>query len=210
MSGVESFFTRGGPVMWPLLFCSLVAATIAIERCLFWWRERRRRNAELVEHIFRSVEQADYEQAAALGGVKPDAVVRVLRAGLAHREHGLRESMEVAAGDEIARMKQGLPILDTIVTLAPLLGILGTVTGIIRSFDLLGASQMGDPRAVSSGIAEALITTAAGLIVALPTLLAYNYFVARAQAAAKQIEQVATQFEVAYRRGRAHAAKQRN
>ncbi len=195
--------------MWPLLLCSLVAATIAIERLLFWWREKRRESRPLIDRLFLHTEQAEYEKALALNEQQPDAVARVLLTGLSHREHGLRESMEVAAADEIARMKQGLAILDTIVTMAPLLGILGTVTGIIRSFDLLGSSQMGDPRAISTGIAEALITTAAGLTVALPTLVAFNYLVSRVQAATKRIEQVATQFEVAYRRGRAHAAKQR-
>jgi len=209
MNTAITLFTRGGPVMWPLLLCSLVAATIAIERILFWWRGRRRESRPLIDRLFADTEQAEYEKALALSGQEPDAVARVLLTGLAHREHGLHESMEVAAADEIARMKQGLAILDTIVTMAPLLGILGTVTGIIRSFDLLGSSQMGDPRAISTGIAEALITTAAGLTVALPTLVAFNYFVSRVQAATKRIEQVATQFEVAYRRGRAHAAKQR-
>jgi biopolymer transport protein ExbB len=209
MNTVMTFFVRGGPVMWPLLFCSLVAATIAVERALFWWREQRRRNQALIDRIFHDTEQGNYEKAAAVGDQRPDAVARVLLTGLLHRDHGLKESMEVTAGDEMARMKQGLAVLDTIVTMAPLLGILGTVTGIIRSFDLLGSSQMGDPRAVSGGIAEALITTAAGLTVALPSLMAYNYFVSRVQSATKRIEQVATQFEVAYRRGRAYAAKQR-
>jgi biopolymer transport protein ExbB len=209
MSTAANFFVRGGPVMWPLLGCSLMAATIAVERCLFWWRERRRGDQSLIDRIFQLTEHGEYDQAAQLETARPGAVARILLTGLKHREHGLRESMEVAAVDEVARMKQGLPILDTVITMAPLLGILGTVTGIIRSFDLLGSSQMGDPRAVSSGIAEALITTAAGLMVALPTLLAFNYFVARVQNATKTIEQTATQFEVAYRRGRAHAAKQR-
>jgi biopolymer transport protein ExbB len=195
--------------MWPLLACSLIAATIAIERALFWWRQDRRARRRLVAELFRLTERGEPEQATEADPEAADAIARVLLSGLAHREHGLRESMEVAAVEELGRMKRGMAILDTIITMAPLLGILGTVTGIIRSFDLLGSSQMGDPRAVSSGIAEALITTAAGLIVALPTLVAFNYFVARVQEAAKRIEQTATQFEIAYRRGRAHAAKQR-
>jgi biopolymer transport protein ExbB len=209
MNTAVTLFTRGGPVMWPLLLCSVVAVTFIIERVLFWWREQRRESRPLIDRLFELTEQAEHEKALALTAQQPDAVARVLLTGLAHREHGLRESMEVAAADEVDRMKRGLAILDTIVTMAPLLGILGTVTGIIRSFDLLGSSQMGDPRAISAGIAEALITTAAGLVVSLPTLVAFNFFVARVQAATKRIEQIGTQFEVAYRRGRAHAAKQR-
>jgi biopolymer transport protein ExbB len=124
---------------------------------------------------------------------------------MVHREHGLMEAMEVAAGDEIERMKRGLPILDTIITMAPMLGILGTVTGIIKSFNLLGTVGVADPRAATSGLAEALITTAAGLIVALATLVPFNYFVSRVTSSAKHLEQVAAQFGVAYRKSRSSA-----
>jgi len=209
MDTVTSLFVRGGPVMWPLLLCSVVSATIMIERIVFWWRERRREDVGRIDRLFAETEAGEAERAMEVAAGPTDALARVLLSGLQHREHGLKESMEVAAGEEVARMRQGLAILDTITTMAPLLGILGTVTGIIRSFDLLSQSSMGDPRAVSSGIAEALITTAAGLVVALPTLVAFNYFVSRVQQATRRIEQVATQFEVAYRRGRAHAAKHR-
>lgn len=106
-------------------------------------------------------------------------------------------------------MKKGMAILDTIITMAPLLGILGTVTGIIKSFDLLGAMQMEDPRGVATGIAEALLTTAAGLIIALGTLLPFNYFISRIQQESRRLEQLATQFEVAYRKGCARETDQR-
>jgi biopolymer transport protein ExbB len=137
----------------------------------------------------------------------PDAVSRVLLAGIAERDHGLKESMEVAAADEIARMKRGLPVLDTIITMAPLLGILGTVIGIIGSFDLLGRSGIQDPKAVTGGIAQALITTATGLAVALVTLVPFNYFVARVQQATKILEKTATCFEIACRKGEGNAAE---
>jgi len=94
-------------------------------------------------------------------------------------------------------MKAGLPVLDTIVTMAPLLGILGTVIGIIASFDLLGAAGIEDPKAVTGGIAQALISTAAGLTVALVTLVPFNYFVARTQREAERIARAATQLEIA-------------
>ena len=104
-------------------------------------------------------------------------------------------------------MKSAMAILDTIITMAPLLGILGTVTGIIQSFDLLGQLQVEDPRGVADGIAEALITTAAGLVIALGTLLPFNYFISRIQRETRRLEQVATQFEVVYRKGQEHAAR---
>jgi biopolymer transport protein ExbB len=108
----------------------------------------------------------------------------------------------VQANQEVERMKKGLGFLDTIVTMAPLLGILGTVLGIIQSFDLLGSTGIQDPKAVTSGIAQALITTAAGLTVALLTLVPFNYFVSRVEASARRIAKIGTQFEVACRRGR--------
>jgi biopolymer transport protein ExbB len=203
MTFVEELFVKGGPVMWPLLACSLISATLTIERAMFWWRESRREDEERVERMFQLAERRNYDAAAGLGREEADSVARVLASGLAHREHGLVEAMEVAADREVTRMKRGLAVLDTIITLAPMLGILGTVTGIIRSFNLLGSSGIEDPRAATSGLAEALITTAAGLVVALVTLVPFNYFVARVQAAARRLQQVATQFQVTYTKSQA-------
>jgi biopolymer transport protein ExbB len=109
--------------------------------------------------------------------------------------------MEVAAEDEIERMKRGLDILDTIITMAPLLGILGTVLGIIDSFDLLGNSGIENPKAVTGGIAQALITTAAGLTVALMTLVPFNYLVAKVKKETKEVNKIMLRFEAAYRNG---------
>ncbi|MBN1670429.1 MAG: MotA/TolQ/ExbB proton channel family protein [Kiritimatiellae bacterium] len=210
MMFVRDLFVRGGPIMWPLLVCSLVSLTITIERILFLWRERSRAHHDgLVHQILGRVEKGAYDQALALQGARVGAAARILLAGLADREHGLHESLELAAEAEIERMKRGLPILDTVITMAPLLGILGTVTGIIDSFDLLGKSGIQDPKAVTGGIAQALITTAAGLAIALITLVPFNYLVARVQRAARHFAQVATQLEMAYRRGRDHAADDR-
>ncbi len=104
--------------------------------------------------------------------------------------------LEMAADDEIDKMKKGMAILDTIITMAPLLGILGTVTGIIISFDFLGKAGVEDPKAVTGGIAQALITTATGLTVALATIVPYNYFIVRLERAARNIEKCTTSFEI--------------
>ncbi len=146
-------------------------------------------------------EVGDFEGAASVGSGATDVAARVLHSGLAQRAHGLSESMEVAAEREIARMKRGLGILDTIVTLAPLLGILGTVLGIIASFDMLGQGGIDDPRAVTGGIAQALITTAAGLSVAIVTLIPYNYLLHAVERVTTELESAATRLEVAYRKG---------
>lgn len=203
-------FAKGGPVMWPLLACSLISLAITIERILFWWRERRTRlRTALIDQMFHHTERGEFDQAVSLGQGRGDATLRVLVSGLKHRDYAITESMMVAASDEIARMKHGLSVLDTIITMAPMLGILGTVTGIMRSFNLLGASDTMSPSAVASGIAEALITTAAGLVIALPTLVPFNALVSKVQTETRRLEQVMSQFETAYKKGLEHASGNR-
>ena len=198
---MRELFVRGGPIMWPLLLLSVTSLTISIERALFWWRARQKKDDSVIEDIFRLTEKGDFEAAVSAGRESPDIVAEVLVSGLEHRDYGLAETMQVTAEDEIVRMKRGLDVLDTIITMAPLLGILGTVLGIIESFDLLGASGIEDPKAVTGGIAQALLTTAAGLSVALLTLVPFNYLAARVQRATKHLESLTTRFEVAYRKG---------
>ncbi len=185
--------------MWPLLICSFLSMTVIIERIVFWVRQRRQ--PALMEEVFRLTEEGRFEDALAQGRDSRDAVARVLLAGLASRRHGFTEGMEVAAAEEVDRQKRGLGILDTIITLSPLLGIFGTVTGIIQAFDFLSLRGVPNPQAVTSGIAEALITTAAGLTVALMTLVPYNAFVHRVERSAKMMGQIGTQFEMAYKQG---------
>ena len=193
--------------MWPLLICSVLSLTITIERLLYWWRERRRADREHLTRLLGQIESGDVQEILAMGKDRTgafkslDYISRILVSGLRHRSRGWRESIEIAAEDEMERMKQGLNILDTIITMAPLLGILGTVLGIINSFDLLGSSGIEDPKAVTGGIAQALITTAAGLTIALMTLVPFNYFVAKVNKAAKEVNKVAARFEAAYGNG---------
>lgn len=201
MNFMTNLMIKGGPLMWPILFCSILALAIILERLMFWWRKSWNRNDDAVEMMLSEVEEGRSEKALEAGKKSRDPTVQVLCYGLLHRRHGLTEAMQVRASEEIASMRSGLLILDTIVTMAPLLGILGTVTGIIKSFELLGAGDIPDPRVISVGIAEALITTAAGLVVALPSLALLNYLIGKVQAAARRIEIAATQFEVACRKG---------
>jgi len=188
---------RGGYVMYPLLAASAVALAIVIERALFWIIVSLRTRLGDVEEVLDVA--ADFpvkaEQLAHAGTRSP--IMRVLSAGLEHRTSGYREALEMSAEREISLMRRGHMVLDTIVTLAPLLGILGTVVGIIQSFELLGEATINDPRGVSSGIAEALITTAAGLAIAIGTLIPFNYFSARVEKYAHVIEQAATRLEIA-------------
>ncbi|MCA9773102.1 MAG: MotA/TolQ/ExbB proton channel family protein [Myxococcales bacterium] len=190
------FFARGGWVMVPLLACSLLAATVVVERTIFWIVEGWRRAPALVDSFLADCAKGNFEAAEATGRSSGDFVLKVLLSGLVHRSFSLSEAMSVASSEEVKRMRRFLGVLDTMITVAPLLGIFGTVTGIIGSFELLGAASIGDPKAVTAGIAEALITTAAGLSITIFSLLPYNYFLGRIEDAAHDMEVAATSLEV--------------
>ncbi len=198
---MREFFARGGPIMWPLLICSILSLAITFERARFWWRINRLKDGNLLDSIFELVERGDHQGAITSGTGTNDMENRVLMAGLRNHDQGLKESMEAEAVEQIERMKSGMNVLDTIITMAPLLGILGTVLGIIDSFDLLSLSGIQDPKAVIGGISQALITTASGLTVALVTLMPYNYYSACIERAVRRIEKVGTRFELAYQKG---------
>ncbi len=191
---------KGGPVMYPLLICSLISLTITIERIIFWSIETRRIDRKLLDEMFGEIEKGLYEKALALGGKSKDYLIRIVCFALSHHKSSMLNAIEMAAEDEIDRMKRGMAILDTIITMAPLLGILGTVTGIIVSFDFLGQSGIDDPKAVTGGIAQALITTAAGLTIALATIIPYNYFIVKLEKAARNIEKRTTSLEILYKK----------
>jgi biopolymer transport protein ExbB len=191
-------FIKGGPVMYPLLACSILALTVIIERASFWFREDMRRNQALVDRVLELCRLGNWEEVRKQVKGSRDYVVRILVNGILHREFSMGKAMETAAADEIQRMRRFLVILDTMITIAPLLGIFGTVTGIITSFELLGASGIQNPQAVTAGIAQALITTAAGLAIAIPSVFAYNHYNARVEKAAVTIEKYATSLEIVY------------
>jgi biopolymer transport protein ExbB len=195
-----NFFLKGGPVMYPLLICSVISLTIIFERVLFWLRLSRNRDTVLVGRILELAEKEDYGSALELGRQSKDYIVRMLMGGIAHRRYSLPSALEMGAGEEIERMSKYLNILDTIITVAPLLGIFGTVIGIINSFDLLGRAGIEHPQVVTGGIAQALITTASGLGVAMMTLLLYNYFLSKIQFASKELEKFGTSLEITFER----------
>jgi biopolymer transport protein ExbB len=166
----------GGPLMWPIILCSITAAAIVLER-LWTLQDRRVLPRELTQKVWQLIEtnQINDKVIAALEQNSP--LGRVLAAGLANRHRPrevLMERLEDTGRHVIHELERFLNTLGTIAAIAPLLGLLGTVTGIIKAFNAIQAGGMGDPRALSGGIAEALITTAAGLVVAIPSLFAYR------------------------------------
>ena len=186
----QQFWTimlRGGPVMWPILVLSVIAVAISIERTWFWWRLHRRAEVERLRRLGDALRAGNTERVSALlaRDTSPYAVV-----ALRLVEQGPTEGVAIEAVEhERPRLDRFMNILSTVITAAPMLGILGTVTGIIKSFQLLGGNQtLVDPRQVSAGIAEALITTAAGLVVALVVLFPFMAFRAQVERALGRLE----------------------
>jgi len=191
-------FNSGGPVMIPLLICSLLSLTVIIERAVFWTIVGMRANQNLVDRVMDCCQAGDWEGVRNLAAGSKSYVIRILISGILHREYSMVKAMETAAADEIARMRRYMGVMDTIITVAPLLGIFGTVLGIIASFDMLGGGGIDHPEAVTKGIAQALITTASGLGIAIFTVFPYNYFNARIERAARYIEKYATSLEIVH------------
>jgi len=191
-------FKHGGPIMWPILLVSFLLITVAVERIIFIFRENSRRQPELVDKMLERVEANDVGGAVELGKKSNDFVARILVYALTHKEHSLGNAFTRAANQEMQRFSQGLPTLDTCITAAPLLGLLGTVTGMMATFGALGAS--GDvatgASAIMGGIGEALIATACGLAIAILGLLPFNYLNARLEEARHEVEDASNSLEI--------------
>jgi biopolymer transport protein ExbB len=194
---IKELFIKGGPIMWPLLVCSLLALTVVLERVLFTIVEMVRRQPRVVDSMLNAVEQHQPEHAIQIAAGSKDFVARTLSAALAHRrEKSISSALLRAAERELARYNRGLSTLDTIITLAPLLGLLGTVTGMMSSFGMLGGTELAAPTAITGGIAEALIATAFGLGIAITALIPFNYLNARLEHARREIQDAAAHIEI--------------
>jgi biopolymer transport protein ExbB len=191
-------FLEGGMIMYPLLACSLCVMTIIIERTIFWIILNRRHNRELINEVLESCQQGNWELVRKKTTGSKDYTIRVLVSGIVHRKFSMTKAMEVAAIHEVVKMRRGMGILDTMITVAPLLGILGTVVGIILSFDMLATDGINNPQVVTGGIAQALITTAAGLSIAISAVIPFNYFNVKVEQAVQSMEQYATSLEIVY------------
>lgn len=189
-------FIQGGPIMWPILVASLIALTVVIERFIFIAQEKFRSQPDVVGTLLSKVEHGDLDGAIRTGKPSKDFIARTLTYALEHRDKSVSEALLRAANWELQRFGRGLAILDTIITVAPLLGLLGTVTGMIHSFGLLGGEELGAPQAISGGIAEALIATAFGLGVAITALLPFNYLNSRLEEARHEIQDAASHVEL--------------
>ncbi|HET7674254.1 MAG TPA: MotA/TolQ/ExbB proton channel family protein [Gammaproteobacteria bacterium] len=183
----------GGWVMWPIILCSVIGASIIIER--LWTLQRKR---VLPEHLRAQIwhwltnDELTDENLKLLQASSP--LGRLLAAGLANRNRPrelMKESIEDTGRHVVHDLERYLNTLGTIAAISPLLGLLGTVIGIMRAFSALGAHAGGDPTLLAAGVAEALVTTAGGLAVAIPALIAYRYLRGRVEYLVVMMEQEA-------------------
>ncbi len=198
----------GGPLMWPIILCSITAAAIILER-LWTLQDKRVLPQELPQRVWQLIEtnQVNDKVIAALEQNSP--LGRLLATGLANRHRPreiLMERLEDTGRHVVYELERFLNTLGTIAGISPLLGLLGTVTGIIRAFHAIQEGGMGDPRALSGGISEALIATAAGLCVAIPALIAYRYLRGRVEGIVMEMEKHAIRMADALEAARAARA----
>ncbi len=191
------YFEAGGPVMWPILITALVAVAVVGERTFWWWRESMRRDPQVLEKVFAALENGDFREASRLSKESNDPIIRMIWHGMNHFHSSLQGALQVAAGVELQKAGRFLTVMDTLVTLAPLLGLLGTVSGIFRTFLSIGSATVeGATGQITGGIGEALIATMCGLAIAIFSLIPFNYFSRKMAQLEFELESAATNVEV--------------
>jgi biopolymer transport protein ExbB len=193
-------FLAGGPVMWPILLCSVFALAIIIERFLYL-RRVKVGTAEFLQGILDKMKRHQIKEALEACDANPSPIAHILKGGILKYDRPkpqIKEAIEDASLFEIPKLEKHLPALATIAHISPLLGLLGTVTGMVQAFQVIQAKSTSlhpvSPGDLAGGIWEALLTTVAGLVVAIPTFVAYNYLVHRVNSIILEMEKAATEF----------------
>jgi biopolymer transport protein ExbB len=184
------FVIKGGPVMVPLLLCSVISLSIIVERCLSL-RRNRILKYDVLQRIEELLRDRKIPEASTLCKRYPSSMTRILLAAILNHDKSrqeIKEIIEDAGRQEIPVLERYLTILGTIASIAVLLGLLGTVMGMIRTFNAIAALGYGHPEALASGISEALVATATGLSIAIPTLVLYNFFTSRVDSLVIEME----------------------
>jgi len=186
----------GGPFMWPIIVCSIAAVGILLER--LWTLQRKRVLPEdLIKKVSDLAEKNQVTPKVIEALEKNSPLGRVLAAALANRDRGreiMMERVQDTGRHVVHELERFLNSLGTIASISPLLGLLGTVTGIIRAFNAVMLGGMGDPRMLAGGISEALVTTAGGLAVAIPSFIAYRYLRGKVERIVIEMEKIAVAF----------------
>ncbi len=192
------FMHRGGPIMWPILLCSIFAFAIVIER-LIYLRKEQIDTRIFMEQIAKALKRNKIMEALDLCERTTGPIAKILKAGILKHDRArteVREAIEDASIHEVPRLERNLPVLATVAHIAPLLGLLGTVTGMVSAFQVIESKASAvnpvNPGDLAGGIWEALLTTVFGLCVAIPTYVAYNYLVSRVDGFVLDMERSAT------------------
>ena len=188
-------FAKGGPIMYPIAIVCVVAFAVVGERSIWWLRERSKRDPKKLEQILAALDNGDFLSATNQAEGSQDPIIRTIYHGLNHTHSSMQGALQVSAGVELQKAGRFLGVMDTLVTLAPLLGLLGTVTVIMGSFKFVGNSDLAVDK-VTGGIGEALIATAFGLGIAIFTLIPFNYFTGKVARLQFELETAATNVEV--------------
>ncbi len=199
-----SFIMKGGVMMYPLLLLSVVSMSLIIERLIFFGNIKDP-GIGLLHKIKQLVDAGKTEDMRTLLSTQKTPVADVLTVGVDHIDADMSDmdiAMEHYALSIIPKLESKLWVLDTIITMAPLLGLLGTIIGMINAFQIFSNKGLNQPTAISGGVGEALIATATGLIVAVLTLLFYNYFNTRVRRITKDMEFAANEFIKFVKQGR--------
>lgn len=190
---LKEAFQSGGPVMWPLAICSIVAVAIIIERAINL-RGSKFLNPGIVERVHALVEGGHRRRAMEVCRANPGIYTDIVLAGLEQAPKGelvAKEAIEDTGRHETTRLTRYLVALGTVASISPLLGLLGTVTGMIDVFKTIASVGTGHAGELSNGISQALITTATGLLIAIPSLVGYNYYSDKAERIVNDLEREA-------------------
>lgn len=214
MGGVLEFILRGGPFEIVLIFCSIVMVALFLER-LWTYYVISRNNRIVMQEVMGALKRGAINDALRSCEASVSTVGAVLAAGLRKWQFGAddaQSAMSFAVASMQSFIERHLVWLSTIATIAPLLGFLGTVSGLYKAFVEVTVYGLGDPTKFAAGVAEALITTVTGLVVAIPANIAYNYFISRSDAFVMEMEVAARQLlehhsQLAVEAGGGHAAQ---
>ncbi|MBU1006541.1 MAG: MotA/TolQ/ExbB proton channel family protein [Candidatus Omnitrophica bacterium] len=189
---------KGGPVMYPIILCSVIVFAIVIERFYHLYRAKID-TKDFMSNIEITIKRNRIAEAIKICDNTPGPIAHIVKAGIIKHDRNrqeIRESIEDAGHQEVPRLEKNISLLATIAHIAPLLGLLGTVTGMVRAFQIIQEKSASlnpvSPGDLAGGIWEALLTTVAGLIVAIPTVVAYNYLVNRVEDFVLEMERSST------------------
>ena len=190
---------KGGPVMWPIILCSIFAFAILLERAWHLYRAKID-TVDFMNKIANTLKRNKIMEAIEMCNNTPGPIAQIMKAGILKHDrprNEIREAIEDAGIHEVPRLEKNLSALATIAHISPLLGLLGTVTGMVKCFQIIQEKSTSlnpiNPGDLAGGIWEALITTVAGLVVAIPTYVAYNYLVSRVDNFVLEMEKAATE-----------------